>query len=284
MTAQIDRLHVLLQSTWDPEKRAEIENEIQRLRALEARPPTATEVMNQMSASINRAVEDMKAARERGAFPIHHQAGTEAEFRREVMEPNDEILSGGQAPDPLFAPTPARLPYGGKSKVGYSEAGQEQQEKDDAEGGATGYRQASTLAALEHQGTEGITIAELCTARGWHHGQASGALSTLNKTGEIVRLARGKRGGQSVYVLPEFIDGREVAVRRTNPNVVVVGEPEVRHQVVEVEVARSLSPGDAEFVAEIAEKINQNRDRGVLPFKVSTLERLLGVISGLTKE
>lgn len=243
------------------------------------RPPTATEIMNQMSASINRTVEDMKAARERGAFPIHYQAGAE-EFQREVMGPNDEA----QPADPLFAPTPARLPYGGKSKVGYSEAGQAQQEKDDADGGATGYRQASTLAALEHQGTEGITIAELCTARGWHHGQASGALSTLNKTGEIVRLAKSKRGGQSVYVLPEFIDGREVAVRRTNPNVVVVGEPEVRHQVVEVEVARSLSPGDAEFVAEIAAKIKQNRDRGVLPFKVSTLERLLGIISGLTKE
>lgn len=197
-------------------------------------------------------------------------------FQREVMEPND----AAQPVDPLFDVPAARLPYNGKSKVGHSEAGQIQQERDDAEGGTTSHRQAATLDAVSTRGPDGITIAELCAAKGWHHGQASSQLSNLDKVGELVRL-KARRKGQSVYVRPEFIDGREVSERRVNPNVVIVGEPEIRHVEVPVPTPIELPQADRDFVAMIVGKVEQNRTRGALPFKVTTMDRLLGIIKTL---
>jgi hypothetical protein len=184
--------------------------------------------------------------------------------------------------DPLFIPHKSTLPYNGKSKVGYTEAGAEQQEKDDAPGGATGARQAATLSWLTARNRDGSTIRELGQAKGWHHGQASGALSTLAKSGEVVRLRANKRGGQSVYVLPEFIDGREIATPRVNPRVVQAAEPEIRYVEREVPTPVTLPASEAAFVAGVANSVQRNRDRGVLPFKVATMERLLDVIKMLT--
>jgi hypothetical protein len=43
-----------------------------------------------------------------------------------------------------------------------------------------------------------------------HHGQASGALSVLHKEGRIARLTE-RRNRCAVYVLPEYVQGRETS-------------------------------------------------------------------------
>lgn len=44
---------------------------------------------------------------------------------------------------------------------------------------------------------------------GWHHGQASGALSVLHKTGYVARLTE-VRERCKVYVHPDFVGGRPI--------------------------------------------------------------------------
>ena len=60
---------------------------------------------------------------------------------------------------------------------------------------------------------EGMTVKELRVRTGWHHGAASGVLSTMHRDGRIARL-RTKRERCSVYVLPEFIEDRPASRSR----------------------------------------------------------------------
>ena len=55
-----------------------------------------------------------------------------------------------------------------------------------------------------------MTWREVADTTEWHHGQASGALSVLHKEGRLARL-RNRRDKCAVYVLPEFVHGRETA-------------------------------------------------------------------------
>jgi hypothetical protein len=80
------------------------------------------------------------------------------------------------------------------------------------EDGTTSKRQREVVAMLARAGTRGLTWPELAEAHGWHHGQASGALSALHKSGRIARLGpRHARGRCSVYVVAEHVDGRDTA-------------------------------------------------------------------------
>jgi hypothetical protein len=45
------------------------------------------------------------------------------------------------------------------------------------------------VALVAAQGTRGLTVRELCLEAGWHHGQASGALTKAHQRGLIVRSA-----------------------------------------------------------------------------------------------
>lgn len=56
--------------------------------------------------------------------------------------------------------------------------------------------------------TEGVTVKELREILEIHHGKASSILSNDHKAGKLARLTE-KRNGCRVYVLPEFVDGRE---------------------------------------------------------------------------
>lgn len=56
----------------------------------------------------------------------------------------------------------------------------------------------------------GLTVADIRDRTGWHHGQASSALSVLHKEGKIARLQQ-RRGRCAVYVLPEYVNGRATA-------------------------------------------------------------------------
>src|SRR5262245_7146615 len=77
-------------------------------------------------------------------------------------------------------------------------------ERDD---GTVSRRQTQTLMRLEMAGSDGLTWHELADAMGWHHGQASGVLSTLHMTDRIARLVL-RRNRCHVYVLPENVNER----------------------------------------------------------------------------
>lgn len=64
--------------------------------------------------------------------------------------------------------------------------------------------QEATMRLLEEAGFNGLTWKELGKAKRWHHGVASGTLSTLHKKGLIVRLESTVKGS-SLYVLPEYM-------------------------------------------------------------------------------
>ena len=79
--------------------------------------------------------------------------------------------------------------------------------------GATSLNQSLTLNHVRHQGERGLTWFELAEIMNWHHGTASGQLSVLDKVGLIRRLKE-KRGRSSVYVLSQYVNGRELAKRK----------------------------------------------------------------------
>lgn len=103
----------------------------------------------------------------------------------------------------------AILPYAGTSGWQGSEASRDRALEDDASG-ATGNRQQIAMWFLIDARSRGLTWRELGDYQGWHAGQSSGALSNLHKVGSIVRLKE-RRNRCSVYVLPEYVNLREVS-------------------------------------------------------------------------
>lgn len=79
--------------------------------------------------------------------------------------------------------------------------------------GATSLNQSQTLNHVRAQGERGLTWFELAEIMNWHHGTASGQLSVLDKVGLLRRLKE-KRGRSSVYVLAQYVNGRELATRK----------------------------------------------------------------------
>jgi hypothetical protein len=100
------------------------------------------------------------------------------------------------------------LPYAGTSGHSGGATSEERAKREDG-GGTTSMRQRQTWLFLHSRRAYGATWKELATRHGWHHGQASGVLSVLHKEGWISRLAE-RRDRCFVYVLPEFVDGRDV--------------------------------------------------------------------------
>lgn len=106
------------------------------------------------------------------------------------------------------------LPYAGTS--GWSGTGtSEQRAKEADRTGITGDRQRRVMWFLAGCRTRGATWKELSEQTGWHHGTASGALSVLHKTGRISRLTE-VRNRCKVYVLPEWVNGRDTEPHRGN--------------------------------------------------------------------
>lgn len=90
-----------------------------------------------------------------------------------------------------------------------SDTSRERAEHADATG-TTGARQADAERRLGRARYHGMTWRELAEATGMHHGQASGVLSNLHHDGRVLRLTL-TRERCGVYVLPEFIAGRQTA-------------------------------------------------------------------------
>lgn len=101
------------------------------------------------------------------------------------------------------------LPFKGTSGWAGSEASKQRQMMLD-ETGETGKRQQAVMRELRNAGTYGAIWRDIALALDIHHGQASAALSVLHREGLIARLDE-KRNKCSVYVLPEFVNGRSTS-------------------------------------------------------------------------
>ena len=102
------------------------------------------------------------------------------------------------------------LPYGGGSDPNSGFAGSpasEARARIEDRTGVTQRRQRQVLAAVRRHGEHGRTWREVAVDLNLHHGQASGALSNLHKTGRLARLVE-TRQRCHIYVVPEAVDGR----------------------------------------------------------------------------
>ena len=106
------------------------------------------------------------------------------------------------------------LPYAGTSGWSGSDTSRDRAEAEDRDG-ITSHRQQAALTVIAASANDGVTWAELAASYKWHHGQASSVLSVLHKTGHIVRLTK-RRGRSAVYVLPEWVQGRETSEYAAN--------------------------------------------------------------------
>lgn len=107
------------------------------------------------------------------------------------------------------------LPYAGTSGWSGSDTSRERAMRDDHDGTTT-ERQRLVLTYLTERRWAGATYTEVGREFGWHHGQASGALSVLHKAGRIARLADVRRGRCAVYVMPYHVGDRAFAPYRPN--------------------------------------------------------------------
>lgn len=113
--------------------------------------------------------------------------------------------------EPLELPL---TPYAGSSGHSGSDTSADRAHREDRNGN-TIQRQSKTLAAVFATGADGMTWRELAALFDLHHGQASGVLSVLHKTGRIARLAE-TRNRCKVYVHPVWIDGRTTEPHGSN--------------------------------------------------------------------
>jgi hypothetical protein len=104
--------------------------------------------------------------------------------------------------------TPRMIPYGrtGSGHAG-NDSSRERQERNDATG-LTSANQRAVLQALAVAKSEGITCGEVEDGLQLHHGAASSALSHLHRAGYITRIKM-RRKRHEIYVLPEYVNGRE---------------------------------------------------------------------------
>lgn len=109
-------------------------------------------------------------------------------------------------------PRGGRKPYAGTTGLGGSDASREVRAEADANG-TSGARQRAVISALTERGALGLTIRELGAHLQVKAGDStpSSVLSILHGSGDIARLATVRRNRQSVYVMPQFVEGRAVA-------------------------------------------------------------------------
>lgn len=104
---------------------------------------------------------------------------------------------------------PPVTPYDGGTSSGHSgtDTSAARAQREDADG-TTKARQQTVLNYLGTTAHHGVTVKALREVTGWHHGQASAALSNLHQGGLIARLTE-VRDRCKVYVLPAHVEGRD---------------------------------------------------------------------------
>ena len=103
------------------------------------------------------------------------------------------------------------LPYAGTAGYSGSDTSEESARRE-ALDGTVEDRQRVAVRMLTRALTTGLTVAEFREATGLHHGKASSTFTTLHKEAHVARLLE-RRGNYAVYVLPEFVNGRETAAQ-----------------------------------------------------------------------
>lgn len=147
------------------------------------------------------------------------------------------------------------LPYNGTSGWSGSDTSLARAIDDDTSG-RTSERQQATLGSLAQAGDLGLTYRELGEIHGWHHGQSSGALSVLHKTGRVARLTE-RRNRCKVYVLPEHVNDRHTEPHggSMNPR---DGNPREAHMMTEQQ-ASVLIDGHDILVESVARTLTTDR-------------------------
>lgn len=172
--------------------------------------------------------------------------------------------SHGAAPDsvpeaPQNAPQEPSLAYRGTQGHSGTKTSRERAVSEVASG-AAGARQTAVLSHLDHLGEYGITVKEVRERTGWHHGQASAALTNLHIAGKIVRLTE-VRDRCMVYVMPNYVAGRTVSPyvpqRRNRPS---VSDRTIERLEDYLSTARALGIGIS--VDAVQEIIDQGRTSG----------------------
>lgn len=112
--------------------------------------------------------------------------------------------------DPAFGAS-ASLPYStaGNPTTGAAASGPSAERAvREATDGTASVRQGRILGLLSNAGTVGMTWREIASVTGDHHGQVSGALSSLHKQDRVAVLRDARREKSGVYVLPTYVQGR----------------------------------------------------------------------------
>ena len=68
---------------------------------------------------------------------------------------------------------------------------------------------------IKDRGAQGVTAKELSAILEIHHGWASAILSNHHKAGKFARLSE-ERDGFKIYVLPQYVNGRETEKQGRN--------------------------------------------------------------------
>lgn len=114
--------------------------------------------------------------------------------------------------------------------------------------------QRYVLIILGQRKARGATIGELRETTGsLHHGKISGALSDLHKVGKVVAL-RERRGRAGVYVLPEYVEGRETRPFHRN-RAPQIDRAELVKMIDDMLINPAYQPEDAEWVEVLADQI-----------------------------
>lgn len=189
-------------------------------------------------------------------------------------------------PDPMFDRNAPALPYDGTAGFAAGSAESRDQARREAEDGTAAARQARVLDALRNAGKTGMTIAEFrdnLAIAGEHHGKVSSAFSSLHKAKTIARLKQ-RRNGSAVYVLPEHVGRRDTSAQGRQSGRAAGGNERVVEVEVVREVPRSIAQDDAEFARQVRAVAATYPTDGTITVNVATLNHLLDVIDGLTRE
>lgn len=114
------------------------------------------------------------------------------------------------------------LPYpddraGSSSGWSGSDTSRERAERADTEG-ITADSQRMVLHTARRVGARGVTVVDMRNQTSLHHGVLSGALSVLHQKGRLARLTE-RRDRCLIYVLPEFVNGRETQAAGSNKRI-----------------------------------------------------------------
>jgi hypothetical protein len=101
------------------------------------------------------------------------------------------------------------VPYPDGSGSGHAgnDTSRERQERNDASG-VTSMTQRAVYAALGVAKSDGFTALDVELGLKIGHGGASSALSHLHRAGKVKRIKM-RRNRHEIYVLPEYVNGRE---------------------------------------------------------------------------